>query len=333
MKYTRLGASGPRISVVGLGFWQAGSRLWGGRNKAVRDVVGEIVVKAVEHGINFFDTAEIYGGGLSEKILGEAIRETRVKSEVIVASKIAGYRWRPGDIVKAVERINRRLGFKVDLIQHHWPPPTYASICSVVKGLEKTIEQGLASYYGLSNYNAGLLQKALECTKKTEPVSNQVQYSLAYRVVENKLKPIMEDKGMTLIAWSPLAKGALAGLREPRTIAQRTDRVFKATAGDENLQRILGVLSDKYRVSRATIALAWLVSKNTVPIPGTLKPKRVEEYAAAGTLELGQNDVRLLDEASSKYVYRWGECYGSLGLNRFLPGILLKLGILLMGGI
>ncbi len=333
MRYTRLGSAGPRISVVGLGFWQAGSRLWGGRDKSVRDKVREIVVKAVEHGINFFDTAEIYGGGLSEKILGEAILDAHVRSEVIVASKVAGYRWRPEDVMKAVEKINRRLGFKVDLIQHHWPPPMYASICSVVRGLEETVEQGLASYYGLSNYNAELLQKALECTKKTEPVSNQVQYNLAYRVVENRLKPLMEDRGITLIAWSPLAKGALAGLRKPRTAAQRTDKIFRAAAQDDDLQRVLGELSNKYGVSRAVIALAWLVSKKAVPIPGTLKPKRVEEYAAAGTLELGQDDVRLLDETSSKYVYRWGRCYGSLRLNRYVPGLLLKLGIILMGGI
>ncbi len=333
MRYIRLGDRGPKISVIGLGFWQAGSRLWGNRGGDVAEKVYVIVGEAYNYGINFYDTAEIYGGGLSEKCLGEAIRRHGIRDEVVVASKVAGYRWIEHSILKAIKRINNRIGFKIDLIQHHWPPPLYAPICKVINALEKAVDRGMVEYYGLSNYNTNLLIKAIECSRKYEPISNQVQYSLAYRVVENRLKKYMEEMGISLIAWSPLAKGALAGLRQPKTLAQKTDPVFRKASTDNELQGVLRRLADKYKVSKSVIALSWLISMKAIPIPGTRRPKRVREYARAGELRLSGEDLELLDRASRKYLRYWGVEYSSLSLNRLIPGFLQQLGIALIRGI
>ncbi len=332
MMFRRLGRHGPRISVLGLGFWQAGSTLWGCRDESVYHWVRESIRIGVENGINFYDTAEIYGWGFSEKALGRALREIGVGDEVVVASKVAGFRWTKDSILKAVRNTNRRLGRTVDLIQHHWPPPVYAPLCSIVRGLEEAVKQGLAHYYGFSNYDTRLLEKALECTRRIEPVSNQIQYSLGYRVAEKKLKPYMEKHGLTLIAWGPLAKGSLAGLSKAKTLAQKTDPVFRAVSRDKKLQETITRIALKYNVPRSAVALAWLIAKNATPIPGLRKPYRVKEYLQAVNIKLDTQDIQLLDKASEKYMDKWGKEYGSLKKNRLIPGTLQYIFIKLIRG-
>ncbi|MEB2836349.1 MAG: aldo/keto reductase, partial [Desulfurococcales archaeon] len=292
-----------------------------------------VVEAAVERGVNFFDTAEVYGWGRSERLLGEALRSLGLGDEVVVASKVGGFRFHRRLVLRGVEAINRRLGRTVDLIQAHWPPPAWIPVCWVVRGLEEAVERGLAHYYGLSNYPAGLVSEALECTRRIEPVSDQVQYSLAYRVAENRLKPLLDERGLALIAWSPLAKGALAGLRAPRDPAQRGDPVFREAASDEALQGAMDRVSKRLGIPRATVALAWLVSRGAVPIPGTRRPERVAEIALAGEVELPEWALEALEGASSRYKTRWGTCYSSLQWIRFVPCSIQYLAVRLSGGV
>ncbi len=332
MKYTRLGRRGPRISVVGLGFWQAGSPLWRGRDKLVLENIVKGVEAAVERGINFFDTAEIYGWGRSEELLGSALKKAGHRGEAIIASKVAGFRTTRSSVVKAGRGIARRLGRPPDLIQYHWPPPLYARLCSIIRGLEDLIDQGLASYIGLSNFPEPLLRKAIECTRRHEIVSNQVQYSLAHRVAENRLKPFMEEKGLTLIAWSPLAKGALAGKKEADVPAVKSDPVFRRAARDTELQEALAHVARKHGASKAQVALAWIIARGGVPIPGFRRAERVVENAAAASIELDAEDLELLDNASEKY-RRLTSCYNDLRHLRYIPGFMQWLVIRGMGGI
>jgi len=320
-----LGRRGPQISVIGVGLWQAGSIYWGGRNEQTLREIRRGIIRAIEHGINFFDTAEIYGKGVSEKILGETLREAGARDEAIIATKVAGYRWTRSDILKAVKHSVERLGTHIDLIQHHWPPPFYAPLCRVVRALEEVVDRGLASYIGLSNYPTRLLQKALECLKKHDIVSNQVQYSLAYRKPETSLKPFMEKHGITLIAWSPLAKGALAGAK-PDTLAKKLDPVFRRASQDARLQETLEKIARRHNATKAEVALAWLIARNAVPIPGFRKASRIDSIARAAQLQLTEEEVRELDRVSSTYAQ--GE-YDSLRINRFIPGVLQRLALLL----
>lgn len=330
MRFARLGRGGPRVSVVGLGFWEAGGRAWrGGGSGWVRGVVEA----SLEVGVNLFDTAEIYGWGLSERLLGEALRLAGAGDEVVVASKVGGYRFYRGLVLRGVEGVNRRLGRTVDLIQSHWPPPRWVPLCRVVRGLEEAVSRGLAHCYGLSNYPAPLVERALECSRRIEPVSDQVQYSLAYRSPENRLKPLLEERGVALIAWSPLAKGALAGLGEPRDPAQRGDPVFREASRDQTLQEALEAVADKLKASKATVALAWLVAKGAIPIPGTRKPERVREIAGAAALDMPGWAMEKLDKASARYKTRWGTSYNSLQWIRLVPCGIQYLSIRLTGGI
>jgi len=329
LKFRALGKGGPKVSIVGLGFWEAGGRAW---KSPKGNWVIEVVKRAIEMEINFFDTAEVYGLGNSERLLGEALRKLGVKDDVIVASKVGGFRFYEGLIIKGVKSINRRLGRTVDLIQAHWPPPAWMPLCKTVRGLEKAVLSGLAHYYGLSNYPANLVERALECSKRIEPVSDQVQYSLAYRTPENKLKPLLEKQGLSLIAWSPLAKGALAGISNPKDPAQRSDRIFMAALKDDKLQETLKVVAEKLKTSRAVVALSWLIYKGAIPIPGTRKASRVTEIASAANLDLSDDLIKMLDDSSKQYITKWGREYKALQWVRYIPCSIQYLSLLITRG-
>ncbi|MEB3787682.1 MAG: aldo/keto reductase [Desulfurococcales archaeon] len=326
MKNVTLG--GARIPSLGLGFWQIGGAAWGTKGEKALKAAIQVLEAAAEHGIQLVDTAEVYGLGESERILGEALK--KVRGDFIVASKVAGYRWRREDVLKAAERSRARIG-RLDLVQHHWPPPVYARICSVVRGLEDAVQKGIAGMYGLSNYPARLLERVYECSHRIEPVSNQIQYSLAFRQPEALLIPFMARNNMTLIAWSPLAKGALAGATRPRSRAQKMDPVFMRAARDSRLQQALARVAGRHGTSKAVVALAWIMAKGGVPIPGTRSGQRVREYAMALRLTLDEEDMRILDDASARYINQ-GD-YRPLQKLRLLPGVLQDFFIRAFGGV
>ncbi|MGC9072495.1 MAG: aldo/keto reductase [Acidilobus sp.] len=328
MRYVSLGKGGPRVSAVGLGMWEIGSRSWGGSPDVARDLVSS----AFENGINFFDTAEVYGDGRSEEALGSAVRALGLREHVIVASKVGGFRPSAYFIVKGAEAIRRRLGFTPSLLQLHWPPPAWIPLCSVIRGLEEALKKGLTEHIGVSNLSGHLLERALLCTASAEIVSDQVEYSLAYRTSELDVIPVAGGAGVSIIAYSPLAKGALAGQPSSPRAVQRLDKRFRAASEDGGLQSALEEVSRRLGVSRSATALAWLIHKGAVPIPGTTKPARVKEYASSADVVLPSELVRVLDEASSKYVTAWGRSYRNLQLMRLVPCGLQYLGIKLMGG-
>ena len=330
MEYTRLGPL--RVSTIGLGLWQAGSRLWGTKGSAA-GWVARVVGEALEQGVNLYDTAEIYGWGESERLLGRALKAAGASDEAIVATKVGGFRTTRYTILKAARGSARRLGRAPDILQHHWPPPIHSRLCWVARGLEEVVERGLAHHVGLSNYPSGLLQGILHCFHRLEPISLQIQYSLAYRPAENRLIPLARGRGVGVIAWSPLAKGALAGLRQARTSAQRSDPVFREASRDEELQKALETVAKRYQAAKAQVALAWIIAKGAIPIPGTRRPERIREYARAASTRLSEDDVLLLDRASNRYLYRWGRRYRSLQWLRLVPSPLQYLAIRLAGGV
>ena len=336
MRYTNLGKRGPKVSVIGLGLWQAGSPSWGtsADSSLIREIVNG-VREAVGLGINFFDTAEIYGWGYSERILGEALRSLeREMPDLVIATKVGGFRVTRKQIIKAAESSRRRLGIRsIGLLQLHWPPPAWIPLCNVIKSLEHAVKIGIAEYYGLSNFPEKLQARALACAKSIEPVSNQIQYNLAYRAPEQALIGEAVELGLGIIAWSPLAKGALAGVTSPRTKAQRGDPVFREAASNSKLQETLSRISEAHGVSRAQIALAWLISKGAIPIPGFRRSNRVKEYAASAKIELSEDDIKLLDSITKEYIHKWGKGYSLLKYLRYTPCWLQYLVLRLSGGI
>jgi aryl-alcohol dehydrogenase-like predicted oxidoreductase len=325
MRFRRLGKTDMKISVIGLGAWQAGFKSWG-KDYSREDVINAIN-KALELGINFVDTAEIYGDGKSEELLGEVIGGN---DEIFLATKVAGFNATPSRIGKSLEKsLNRLKRDCIDLYQIHWPPSVYTNLCKVFREVERLIDKGLIRYIGVSNFSKSILEKAVNCMRRYEIVSNQVQYNLLYRAAEKDLIPFMRDNNIELIAWSPLAKGALAGKLNADSWARKMDKAFKRARDAKDLFEELGYIADKYNATLSQISLAWIVAKGGIPIPGVKKVYQAKLNAMAGDINLVDEDVKKLDEVSKVFVR------GDIDsvMPRYIPNFFQRMVLRLLGGI
>ncbi len=307
MEFRYLGTSDIKVSAVGLGTWQF-SDSWGVKEY---DVAKSIVEKAIEVGINFFDTAAVYGRGLSERFLGRALRELGVREDVVIATKLPGEFLSRHDVLKGTKRCLERLGTSyIDLMQVHWPPlwnnfPT----CEYMRALEELVHQGVIRYIGLSDFPVELVDSARSCLSTEDIVSDQVRYNLVERDAEKEIIPYAEAYGLSVIAWSPLAKGALTGKYTPDNLPEFEDvRRGSALFHPENFKQIYGVvevlreIGEKYGKTPSQVALNWLLrtSDSVIVIPGAKTPEQVEENAGAVGWSMTFDEWLRLEEMSGR---------------------------------
>ncbi|MCS7103433.1 MAG: aldo/keto reductase, partial [Candidatus Korarchaeum sp.] len=198
MEFRYFGSSDAKVSVVSLGTWQF-SESWG-----VTDYqdAKSIVERALEVGINFFDTAAVYGRGMSERFLGEALKELGVREDVLIATKIPGEFLSRQDVFKATRRCLERLGTSyIDLMQVHWPPcwdnfPT----CEYMRSLEELVHLGAIRMIGLSDFPPELIESAWSCLSTEDIVSVQVKYNLVERDAEKEIIPYAEANNLSVLA-------------------------------------------------------------------------------------------------------------------------------------
>ncbi len=305
MEFVKLGRSDLRVSRIGLGAWQFGGDAWGPLDY---ENAKAIVERAFDSGINFFDTAQIYGRGRSEEFLGSAIKELGIRDEVVIATKVPGFRLGYHDVLKSTERSLERLKVEaIDLYQVHWPSISYnVPIEETMRAMERLVEKGLVRYIGLSNFPACLVEQARQSLSKADIVSNQVRYNLIERDVEKELWPYLRKEGIALIAWSPIAKGALTGKYAPDSPPKFEDvRADDEIFHPENLRRIWKVVEvlrevgEKYGKTPAQVALNWLLyDPLIVPIPGARRPEQAESNAGAAGWRLRKEDWRRIDRVS-----------------------------------
>jgi len=307
MEFRYLGTTDVKISAVSLGTWQF-SDSWGVTNYESAKL---IVEKAVELGINFFDTAAVYGRGMSEQFLGRALKELGVREDVIIATKLPGEFLSRHDVFKGTKRCLERLGTEyIDLMQVHWPPlwnnfPT----CEYMRALEELVHKGVIRYIGLSDFPVELIDSAWSCLSTEDLVSEQVRYNLVERDAEKEIIPYAEAYGLSVLAWSPLAKGSLTGKYTPDNLPEFDDvRKGSALFHPDNMKQIYEVVSilkeigEKYGKTSAQVALNWLLmsSDNVIVIPGAKNPKQVEDNANASGWRMTLDEWLKLEEASSK---------------------------------
>ena len=312
MRYVNLGNTGLRVSRICLGMMSYGkheSRQW-----ALEDKDAEPIVKrAVEGGITFFDTADVYNGGQSEVITGKLLRKLfGMREEYVVATKVHG-RTMPGEngrglsrkhIMASIDASLKRLELDyVDLYQtHRWDPTT--PIAETMDALHDVVKAGKARYIGASSMYAWQFAKA-QSVAGTRFVSMQNHYNLIYREEEREMIPQCLDQGVGVIPWSPLARGMLAGNRsrqgERLTTRANTDTfgdsLYKPEVDFEVIDRA-GAVAREHEVATAQVALAWLLQRPgvTAPIVGATKLEHLEDALAAEALELSEGDVARLEE-------------------------------------
>lgn len=311
VKRVELGRSGERVSAIGIGLWQWGSSSWGWNRDYRKTDVFDAFDRALELGIDFFDTAEIYGGGRSESLLGEALRGRR--EEVFIATKVLPWRVTDGAVEKAADRSLRRLNVDaIDLYQLHFPSPL-VPIGRVIRAMEKLVAKGKVRYLGVSNVGAGALRRAREALASEDIVSDQVHYNLIRRNPERRLLKYAVEDGVTLIAYSPLEQGLLTGKYAPDLVPRDLVRSVNFRFSPGNLRRAEPAMEVLRRVAAsrggtpAQAALNWLVQSGpTLPIPGAKSVSHVEDAAAALDWRLTEAEWMELDEAfRSVKVSRW----------------------------
>src|SRR6478672_3874892 len=312
MRYVNLGATGLRVSRICLGMMSYGkhpSREWTLDEKGAEPIVR----RAVEGGIFFFDTADVYNGGQSEVITGQLLRKLfPTREEYVLATKVNG-RTMPGPngaglsrkhILASIDASLTRLGLDyVDLYQiHRWHPGT--PIEETMDALHDVVRAGKARYIGASSMYAWQFAKA-QSVAPTRFVSMQNHYNLVYREEEREMIPQCLDRGVGVLPWSPLARGLLAGTRtregERLTRRARTDRfgdsLYTPDVDFAVVDRTAEVAATR-GVPSAQVALAWLLHKPgvTAPIVGATKLEHLEDAIEAANLSLSPEEIERLEE-------------------------------------
>lgn len=306
-----LGKTDLQISPIGLGTWQWGDRMMWAYGKTHTDEDIRLAFQvSLEKGINWFDTAEVYGMGRSEQLLGQLLSTLAQQNAVqpLVATKFFPFPWRltRRQFRRALQGSLRRLGLeRVDLYQLHWPLPPVAAE-TWANALADVVEAGLVRAVGVSNYNADQMLRA-HITLDRRGIalaSNQVSYSLLDRNVErNGLLKLCQERSITLIAYSPLAKGMLTGKYTPENIPPgmrgRTYTV-QYLRRVQPLVRLVQQLGQDHGKTAAQVALNWLICKGAVPIPGAKNATQAEANAGALGWRLKEDEIAALDAMSDQ---------------------------------
>ena len=315
MEYVNLGKTGLKVSRICLGCMtygvpERGSHPWSLPEAESRP----FFQKALEAGINFYDTANVYSDGTSEEITGRALRDFAKREEVVIATKVHG-RMRPGPngaglsrkaIFAEIDASLTRLGTDyVDLYQiHRFDAST--PIEETLEALHDVVKAGKARYIGASSMYAWQFSKALYLAEKygwTRFVSMQNHYNLLYREEEREMMGLCADQGIGVIPWSPLARGRLTRPWDETTERSQTDEFGKtlyrqAVDSDKQIVERVAQLAEKRGVSRAQAALAWMLSKPVItsPIIGASKMHHLDDAVAAVTLKLTSEEIASLEE-------------------------------------
>ena len=324
MQYTKLGKTGLDVSRLCLGCMtygipERGTHPWTLDEEASRPFLR----RALELGINFFDTANTYSDGTSEEIVGRALRDFAKREEIVVATKVY-FPWRSGPngnglsrkaIMAAIDASLKRLGMDyVDLYQiHRWDNQT--PIEETLEALHDLIKAGKVRYIGASSMYAWQFSKALYLADRhgwTRFASMQNHYNLIVREEEREMLPLCASEGIGVIPWSPLARGTLTRDWQASTSRSETDQVSKrlytkTAEADRRVVESVASVAAKRGVPRAQVALAWLLSKPavTAPIIGASKANHLDDAMAALSLELTPDEIKALEEPYVPHPVQW----------------------------
>ena len=301
-----------KVAPLGVGAWAWGTtRLWGYGKEYNRSDVGRAFRTSMAEGVTLVDTAEVYGNGASERIIGEILREGGFEGRPVIATKFAPlpYRFSAKSLLKAVDKSLERLSIEmIDLYQIHFPNPIF-KINSLMDALAETVKAGKVRQVGVSNYGADQMKRAHDrlTSHGVSLASNQVEYSLLQRAPETDgVLEACRDLGVTLIAYSPIAQGLLTGKYgpggdRPAGLVRRMGKTF----GEQNLKKvepvvnILREIGEAHDKQPAQVALNWLITqRNTFPIPGAKNEHQARQNAGALGWEMAGEEAEKLNLAT-----------------------------------
>ena len=306
MRMNKLGSQGPEISAVGFGTWEAGGAPWGADVPDERTI--EAIRTGIKSGMNWIDTAEVYGGGRSEELVGRAVAGSDVMVFTKVATRGAGSGYDAAGVRRGAEASLRRLGRDViDLYQVHWPSRG-VPLEETWGAMAQLVDDGLVRYIGLSNFD----RKAIETCEAIRHVDSlQPHFSLLHQEGRDDLFAFCESNGTGIIAYGPLAYGLLTGsITKDTTFSEDDwrggghgisyyDKLFAPGRFEANVERAhsLKPVAERLGITLAQLALAWVFHQRGVSgaIAGSRSPEHVKDNAGAGSVELSQADLEEVD--------------------------------------
>ncbi len=306
MEFRKLGNTELECTTIGFGAWVIGGWLWGGAddNESIA-----AIQRAFDLGINFFDTAAVYGFGRSERLIGKALKGHR--DEVIIATK-CGLEWDEEEnvtrnssrehVLRTCEESLKRLDTDyIDLHQVHWPDPN-TPVEETIEALEELVRQGKIRYYGVSNFDVPLLERCMAVGRVS---SLQNKYNLLEREIENAELPYCREHNIGVLAYSPMARGLLTGKftedwKFKEGDSRANNKMFQGETFKRNLRIVarLKELAAEHGRTVAQLALAWVLSQPgvTVALAGTRKPEQIEETAQASGWQLDEETLARIDD-------------------------------------
>lgn len=313
MKFRDLGASDLKVSTLCLGSWVFGGECWGDVSDSDSR---KVVERAIDSGVNFIDTAPVYGNGRSEKVIGAAMKGKRDK--LIIATKCGlerkGHQIRPNlkaDFLREeVENSLRRLGVDViDLYQCHWPDPN-ASIKETFGELKRFQEEGKIKHIGVSNFSKELLSKVMELAPV---VSNQVQYSLLDREIEEELIPFCKENKVSILAYGPLGGGILTGkYKDPPKLERGDVKSFfykfytdPLWSKANSLVDVLREIASERDEPVSDVAINWVLSNSAVAscIAGCRTSQQLDQNIRSANWDLSDKELELIQTEYKKVFY------------------------------
>ncbi|MBA3924282.1 MAG: aldo/keto reductase [Nostocaceae cyanobacterium] len=314
METINLGQNGPAVTPLCIGTWAWGDKLfWNYGSDYGADQVKAAFTAAVEAGVTFFDTAEIYGFGMSEEFLGQFMQQTDKKIQIATKFGPLPWRFNGQSVADALTDSLKRLRVeRIALYQVHWPFTFLMSQQTLMNALADEVQRGRIESIGVSNYSAEQMREAHQfLAARGVPLAvNQVRYSLLTRQIEsNGISNTARSLGVTLLAYSPLAQGLLTGKYTSDSSDPKGARAIDPRFSKEGLQKIepvislLRLLGDKYGRTPAQVALNWLIAQgNVIPIAGVKTAQQVQQNAGALGWKLTDEEVVRLEQVSRPYL-------------------------------
>lgn len=303
MELRPLGTSEIQISPIVMGTWQTGKAMW----TDIDDNESQKAIRAAfDAGVTTFDTAEVYGNGHSERILGKALEG--VRQETVIATKVFSNHLKYNQVIGVCERALKNLKTDyIDLFQIHWPPGSFGHVAvpmkEIFKALNELKSQGKIRAIGVSNFNREQLEEAAQYG---EIVSLQPPYSLLWRHVEDDAAPYCRENSMSILAYSPMAQGLLTGKFGPDHKFKKGDhRSSNRLFQPENFGRVqealsqLAPIAEEKGITLGQLALAWVISQpNTCAIAGARSAEQSKQNALAAEVKLSAEDLSAMDAIS-----------------------------------
>jgi len=277
MEYRRLGRTDEKVSVIGIGTWRIGGGMT--PDYSHDDEAVEAIKYAISLGMTHIDTAEIYGAGHSEEIVGRAIKEFE-REQLFIATKVWHTNLKYDDVLNACKNSLSRLNVKyIDLYIIHWPNEAIP-LRETMRAMERLYKEGKIRYIGVSNFSVDQLEEARQCLSITDVVSNQVEYSLYKREIEKDLLPYCVKNGITITAYRPLGLGNISReINDPKS----------------KLGEALRKIASRYGKTPVQVALNWVIwNECVITIPKAVQKAHIAENAGAAGWRLDEKDYKIL---------------------------------------